>query len=60
MEESFLLKQYGHLTLMEQAWLTAEDRKWWLKKIDEENSRKNNAPTAAPDKILPTPGRPPA
>jgi hypothetical protein len=59
MEESFLLKQYGHLTLMEQAALTAEDRKWWLKKLDEENSRKNNAPTA-PDKVAPSPGRPPA
>jgi hypothetical protein len=60
MEESFLLKQYGHLTLMEQAGLTAEDRKWWLKKIDDENNRKNNAATAAPDKVTPTPGRPPA
>jgi gluconate kinase len=59
MEESFLLKQYGHLTLMEQAGLTAEDRKWWLKKIDDENNRKNAQP-AAPDTVAPTPGRPPA
>ena len=59
MEESFLLKQYGHLTLMEQACLTAEDRKWWLKKLDEENNRKNNTPVSAPDKIAPSPGRPP-
>lgn len=60
MEESFLLKQYGHLTLMEQAGLTAEDRKWWLKKIDEENNRKNNTKPATSDTVAPTPGRPPA
>lgn len=55
-----MLKQHGHLTLMEQMHMTAEDRKWWLKKLDEENSRKDGGPQSAPDKLPPKPGSPPA
>lgn len=60
MDEAFALKQHGHLSLEEQAYMTAEDRKWWLKKLEEEASRKEGGPQAATDKLSASPGRPPA
>lgn len=60
MDETFALKQRGHLSLGEQAYMTAEDRRWWLKKLDEENSRKEGGPQSAPDKLPPAPGQPPS
>lgn len=33
MEESFILKTYGELSLFEQNQLTAEDRTWWLRRL---------------------------
>jgi hypothetical protein len=61
MEESFLLKHYGHLSIPEQYTMTAEERHWWLKRIDEENKRqsKESHSTLPPGKIPESPGRPP-
>jgi hypothetical protein len=46
LEEQFLLKSYGEMTLFEQQCLTAEDRLWWIerikKKIDDENKQAQN------------------
>jgi hypothetical protein len=37
LEQQFLLKQHGGLTLFEQDNMTAEDRKWWIKRLEKEN-----------------------
>ena len=37
MEESFLLKHYGHLDMADQLTMTAEERHWWLERLDKEN-----------------------
>lgn len=61
MEESFLLKHYGHIDIKEQYGMTGEERMWWLRRIEEENRRiseKNNN-TQAPGKLPETPGSPP-
>jgi len=36
MEQQFQLKRYGDLDLFEQANMNAEDRAWWLKRIEKE------------------------
>jgi hypothetical protein len=36
MEQQFQLKHYGKLDLWEQAHMNAEDRAWWLKRIEKE------------------------
>jgi hypothetical protein len=61
MEESFLLKHYGHIDIKEQYSMTGEERMWWLKRIEEENRRiseKGNS-SQTPGKIPESPGRPP-
>ena len=63
MDQSFLLKHYGHLSIEEQNNMTAEDRMWWIRRINEERERKENANknvAKAPGKLDATPGRPPA
>lgn len=37
MEQQFQLKTYGKLSLFEQAQMTAEDRAWWMERINKEN-----------------------
>jgi hypothetical protein len=61
MEESFLLKHYGHIDIDEQYNMTGEERIWWLKRIEEENRRiaEKNSQTHTPGKIPESPGRPP-
>jgi hypothetical protein len=41
MRESFVLKRHGKLTLQEQAVMTAEERKWWIKELEREFEREN-------------------
>lgn len=36
LEQQFLLKYYGNLSLFEQASMIAEDRAWWMKRIEKE------------------------
>ena len=43
MEQSFLLKQYGNLSLFEQSNMPAEERAWWIKRIDKENKQRKSA-----------------
>lgn len=43
MEQQFLLKRYGKLDIFEQAAMSAEDRQWWLKRIQEENEKQAEA-----------------
>jgi hypothetical protein len=39
MEQSFLLKYYGGYDIYEQAMMTAEDRNWIIKRINDENKK---------------------
>jgi len=36
MEQQFLLKEYGHLSLFEQNNMTAEERTWYIRRLDHE------------------------
>lgn len=49
MEQSFLLKYYGKLTLFEQANMTAEEREWYLKRLSEEIKSKPPQLPASPN-----------
>ena len=62
MEESFLLKHYGHLNISEQINMTAEERAWWLKRLDDEHKKEQEASKkspSAPGSLPKTPGQPP-
>ena len=63
MEQSFLLKQYGNIDLLEQGSMTGEERVWWLKRLDDENKRtkkQSSADQLPPGKLPQSPGQPPA
>jgi hypothetical protein len=47
MEESFQLKEYGKLSLFEQAQMVAEERSWWLKRIEKEYEDRKKAEEGA-------------
>lgn len=36
MEVSYRLKKHGNLSLFEQDNMTAEDRKWWIERIEKD------------------------
>lgn len=36
MEQQFQLKHYGQLSLFEQSKMIAEDRAWWIKRLQKE------------------------
>lgn len=40
LEQQFQLKEYGNLSLFEQAQMVAEDRAWWLKRLEKEYKEK--------------------
>lgn len=45
MNQSFILKHHGHLDLFEQSMMTAEDRRWWIERLEKEvNKDKSNQP----------------
>lgn len=46
MEETFVLKYYGGFSLEEQAYLNAEDRKFFYERIIEEIKRQSEAKSA--------------
>jgi len=47
MEESFQLHEYGKLSLFEQAQMTAEERAWWLKRVEKEFEDRKKAEESA-------------
>lgn len=62
MNESFLLKTHGKLSLQEQAIMTAEERKWWLKALErhfEKQERGSGNSAAQTGKVDHTPGKTP-
>ncbi len=40
MEQRFQLKEYGNLSLFEQAQMPAEERAWYIKRLDREYKEK--------------------
>lgn len=40
MEQRFQLKEYGNLSLFEQAQMPADERAWWMRRLNEENKKK--------------------
>jgi len=40
MEQQFQLKHHGNLSLFEQAAMVAEDRGWWIKRLEREFKEK--------------------
>jgi hypothetical protein len=41
MEEQFQLHEYGKLSIFEQSEMTAEERAWWMKRIQREIEERN-------------------
>lgn len=40
MEQQFMLKQYGNISLFEQNSMTAEERTWWINRLEKEAQRR--------------------
>ena len=51
MEQSFLLKEYGSLDLYEQAIMPAEERAWWIQRLDREKKKQQEAENQSVSKI---------
>ncbi len=62
MEQQFQLKYHGKLSLFEQASMVAEDRAWWMKRIErelkEEADRERNKIGSIPRPHKPSISRP--
>jgi hypothetical protein len=43
MEQQFQLKHHGNLSLFEQNQMPAEDRGWWMKRLQKEHKDKQEA-----------------
>lgn len=43
MEQVYLLKKHRGVSLFESAQMTAEDRKWWLERINKDIEEENKA-----------------
>lgn len=41
MEQQFILKEYGRLSLFEQDNMTAEERNWYVRRLDHEYRERN-------------------
>lgn len=41
MEQEFILKHYGHFSKFEMAVMTAEERAWHIRRLDQENKKAN-------------------
>jgi hypothetical protein len=61
MEQTFLLKHYGYLSIPEQNNMTAEERRWYLERLDEENrkAQKEAKKSQSTSSVPATPGQPP-
>lgn len=60
MNKSFILRKHAGLSLDEQYKMTAEERHWWLKRLEEDEQQKQNiTPQGNPNELPQTPGQPP-
>jgi hypothetical protein len=59
MGQSFALKHHGGLSLFEQNQMNAEDRKWWVNRIQEEHDKQNKRGAPPESHRDATPGKPP-
>ena len=48
MEQSYQLKKFGHLSLFEQNVMTAEERAWWIERINKDIQKQNESGGAPP------------
>jgi len=62
MDQSFLLKYHLNIDLSEQSQMTAEERKFFLDRLNKQREEENDAmrgSTSTPGKIPESPGAPP-
>jgi hypothetical protein len=57
LEQQFQLKTHGNLSLFEQENMTAEDRAWWMKRIEKDIKERNEKEKEAMSKVR-TPSKP--
>lgn len=57
MEESFLLKHHGNISFVEQVYMIAEDRQWWIKRLQKEFDKQSQAASGSSTPSH-TPGQP--
>ena len=48
MEQSYQLKKFGNLSLFEQNVMTAEERAWWIERINKDIQKQNEGGGAPP------------
>ena len=48
MEQSFLLKKHANLSTFEQGFMPAEERAWWIDRINRDIQKDNERNTSAP------------
>jgi hypothetical protein len=58
MEQSFVLKYHANISLIEQIFVTAEERAWWVDRINKQKQDENKAVESARSKT-PSPPRVP-
>jgi len=59
-EQQFALKHHGKLSLFEQEALTAEERAWWIRRLNKQNEDQNDQMSKSNGRKLPqSPGAPP-
>ena len=51
LEQQYQLKRYGKLTLFEQDQMTAEDRAWWIQRIDRDHKEQAEREKKATSRI---------
>ena len=49
LEQSFALKYHGKLSLIEQAYMIAEERVWWINRLNKEIEAQNKANSGSSD-----------
>lgn len=58
MEQQFQLKYHGNLSIIEQSNMTAEDRAWWMQRLEKEfkdkADRERNQISSAPKPRIPS------
>jgi hypothetical protein len=61
MEQAFLLKHYGNISLDEMRTMTGEERNWWLQRLDKEHKKEKDTTRSGnvPGKPSSIPGAPP-
>ena len=46
MEQTYLLKEYGALSIVEQCYMSGEERRWYIQRINKEIEKRNKQQSA--------------